>query len=272
MDGNLAAAGDPPVGWVDFWTAVLQTNDMLNPSTGKFDPRHAYGTTNQDVFRWPTIKNGTQKQVLGFFIVTLLLPGVPTVVYGEEQAFYILDNTASNYVFGRAPMTSASAWNMHGCYKVGNIHYYDFPIDAGSDGCKDDHVMLDHRDPSHPIHNLYKTSFEIRANYPVFQDGFSLGLLSKQTHFIQMPGSNGTETEIGMWSIERSGLDAVQDLNQKAWLVFSNENQSMTYVFNCSDFNTALIAPFPPRTTVKNVYFPFEEYTTTASVIPDGKS
>lgn len=59
-----------------------------------------FGVSNQDVFRWPAITNGTQKNLLGLFIVTLLLPGIPTLSWGEEQAFYVLDNTASNYVFG----------------------------------------------------------------------------------------------------------------------------------------------------------------------------
>lgn len=70
---------------------------MVNPNTGKFDPRHLYGTSNQDVFRWPAIKNGTEKQVLGLYIVTLLMPGVPLLNWGEEQDFYLLDNTDDNY-------------------------------------------------------------------------------------------------------------------------------------------------------------------------------
>ena len=75
------------------------------------------GVTNQDVFRWPGIFNGTKKQNLGSFITTLLWPGVPLLSWGEEQAFYVLDSTASNYVFGRQPMTSAQAWQMHGMYE-----------------------------------------------------------------------------------------------------------------------------------------------------------
>ena len=87
LDGTFTAEGDPPnVSWIDFWQTIILTNDMINANDGtRFDPRHMYGATNQDVFRWPTIKNGTQKQLLGYFIVALLLPGIPTLVWGEEQ-------------------------------------------------------------------------------------------------------------------------------------------------------------------------------------------
>lgn len=87
LDGTYGAKGDPSnVSWTDFWQTILLTNDMVNANDGiTFDPRHMYGVTNQDVFRWPTIKNGTQKQMLGYFIVALLLPGIPILVWGEEQ-------------------------------------------------------------------------------------------------------------------------------------------------------------------------------------------
>lgn len=104
------AEGDPPVNFVEAWEYLVQTNDMTNAYTGEFDPRHMYGVTNQDVFRWPSIQNGTDKNLLGLYIVTLLLPGIPTLAWGEEQAFYVLENTADNYVFGRPPMASALAW------------------------------------------------------------------------------------------------------------------------------------------------------------------
>lgn len=87
MSGAFGAKGDPPhVGWTDFWETILLTNDMVNANDGvTFDPRHMYGVTNQDVFRWPTIKNGTQRQLLGYYVVALILPGIPTLVWGEEQ-------------------------------------------------------------------------------------------------------------------------------------------------------------------------------------------
>ena len=265
MDGTFGAEGDPSVDWIDFWSTIIQTNDLINANDGKFDPRHMYGVTNQDVFRWPTIKNGTQKQLLGFFITTLLLPGIPTLVWGEEQAFYVLDNTASNYVFGRSPMTSAQAWGMHGCYKVGNIKYYEFPLESGIYGCEDEAVNLDHRDPSHPIRNIIKSTYEMRQNYPVLNDGFSLQQLSKQTYNVYLPGSNGTATETGMWSIERASFDAVQQINQTAWLVYGNDNETKTYTFDCMDPDSALIAPFEAQQTVKNIFYPYDEFTLEAA-------
>lgn len=77
---------------------MMVSNDMVNPNTGKFDPRHMYGSSNQDVFRWPAIQHGVQRQLLANFIMTLHLPGIPLLLWGEEQAFYILDSTASNYI------------------------------------------------------------------------------------------------------------------------------------------------------------------------------
>ena len=230
-----------------------------------------YGVTNQDVFRWPAITNGTEKQLLGFFIVTLLLPGIPTLAWGEEQAFYLLDSTASNYVFGRSPMSSSQAWGMHGCYKVGNAKYTDFPTDAAIYGCEDESATLDHRDPSSGVRNIIKSAFEMRQNYPVLNDGFSVNFLSKQTHDIHLPGSKDTPTEIGMWSLSRTGFAGVQDLNQSIWLVYQNENQTTNFTFDCFDNSSALVAPFPEKTTVKNLFFPFEEILLQSSSVKQGK-
>jgi alpha-1,3-glucan synthase len=86
MDGNLEAGYDANSGsWVDSWNDMLITNDFVNPSTGVFDPRHMFGVTNQDVFRWPSIKNGTQRMLLGLYITTLHMPGIPKLTWGEEQ-------------------------------------------------------------------------------------------------------------------------------------------------------------------------------------------
>ena len=259
MDGTFGAEGDPPTDWVDFWDTMLQTNDMVNANTGKFDPRHMYGVTNQDVFRWPAIANGTQKQLLGMFLTTLLLPGIPTLVWGEEQAFYVMDNTASNYVFGRSPMSSSQAWEMHGCFTSGNSKYYQFPVEAALRGCADDSINLDHRDPSNSIRAIIKSTFEMRENYPVLNDGFSIQQLSKQTNSVFLPGSNHTPTETGVWSMERAGWDSVQDFNQTVWLVYGNEKDDKTYEFVCTG-DSALIAPFAAGSTVKNLYAPYETY------------
>ena len=264
MDGTFEAEGDPETDWIAFWNTMLQTNDMINANTGKFDPRHMYGVTNQDVFRWPAIINGTQKQLLGMFMTTLLLPGIPTLVWGEEQAFYVTDSTASNYVFGRSPMSSSQAWEMHGCFTSGNAKYYKFPVESGLHGCGDDSISLDHRDPSNAIRNIIKSTYEMRTNYPVLNDGFSLKKLSNQTYNVYLPGSNHTPTETGMWSFERGGWDGVQNINQTAWLVYGNEPENKTYSFVCNG-DAALIAPFAAGTTVKNLYAPYETLTLESS-------
>lgn len=79
LDGNLASGYDTPVNWVDAYINIFMTNDLINANTGVFDPRHMYGVTNQDVFRWPGIAMGTQRMILGLYITTLLMPGIPKV-------------------------------------------------------------------------------------------------------------------------------------------------------------------------------------------------
>ncbi len=159
---------------------------------------------DQDVFRWPTIVNGTYRQNLGTFIITMLMPGIPMLEWGEEQAYYVLDNTADNYVFGRQPMSTSTAWQDHGCYSAGNAKFSTWPQESAGFGCMDDWNSIDHRDPSHPIRNIMRNMFEMRTRYPVLNDGFYVKTLSKQTHPIYLPGSLGTATETGMWSVLRS--------------------------------------------------------------------
>lgn len=253
--------------FVDTWNDLVATNDMINVNTGEFDPRHLYGSSNQDVFRWPAIKNGTQKQILALYVVSFVFPGSPILAWGEEQAFYVLENTNANYVFGRQPMSSNIAWQLHGCYRVGSVQYQHFPIDSAYRGCMDDGVSLDHRDPSHPIRGLLKVMFEARESYPVLNDGFYLQQLSNKTYDIYLPGSNGTATETGMWSVLRSRFTESQDLsaqgqgNQSVWLVYQNDEKLEPYQFNCTSKKDALISPFTVGTTVKNILPPFEEYT-----------
>lgn len=280
MDGSLSAGFDSPSGWVDAWNDMVRTNDLVNPNPGGpqgFDPRHLYGVTNQDVFRWPAIKNGTAKQLLGLFITTLHMPGIPKLLWGEEQAFYILDNTAGNYVFGRQAMSSATAWQTHGCYSLKTTTYFNFPVDSAAHGCHDDSVSLDHRDPSNPVRNIIKSMYQMRENFPVLNDGWTLQSLSNQTEYIQLPGSGDVPTEIGMWSTLRALYAKAQDFtgqkqgNQSVWLVYSNRNESRNYQFDCSNNATglnvtALIAPFDEGTTVKNLFYPYDEVTLIASV------
>ncbi|GAB7350371.1 hypothetical protein MBLNU459_g0998t1 [Dothideomycetes sp. NU459] len=271
LDGDLLAANDASVNFVDAWHTMIQTNDFVNANNGKFDPRHMYGVSNQDVVRWPGLTNGTERQLLGAFVTTLLMPGISMLSWGEEQAFYVLDNTASNYVYGRQAMSSAQAWQMHGCYKVGDINLSTFPVNSSLVGCEDDSVSLDHRDPSHPVYNVYKMMFEMRRRYPVLNDGFDVRQLSSQAFNYTLPGSYGVATETGIYSILRGSFDGVQNLtgsgagDQPVWLIQSNYNDSITYTFDCTSEDEAIISPFDEGTTVKNLFYPFDEWTLEAS-------
>jgi alpha-1,3-glucan synthase len=86
MDGNLEAGYDANGGtWTEAWNTMLLTNDMVNPNSGIFDPRHMFGVTNQDVFRWPAISQGVERMLLGMFVTAIHLPGIPLITFGEEQ-------------------------------------------------------------------------------------------------------------------------------------------------------------------------------------------
>ncbi|SMR54883.1 unnamed protein product [Zymoseptoria tritici ST99CH_3D1] len=262
LDGIVSAGYDVPADLVDTWNVMLTTNDMLNANTGKFDPRHMWGASNQDVFRWPAMVGGLDRGLLGLYVVTLHMPGIPLLLWGEEQAFYIMDNTAENYVFGRQAMTSTPAWQMHGCYKLGSSQFINWPLDEGLHGCKDDTAAYDHRDPSHPVRNIIKSMNALRERYPVLRDGFNLQSLSKQTHEVVLPYSGGTPTEYGMWSVVRNQLDVLEAVgNGSVWFVYHNDPLPVNYSFDCTNNDTALLAPFPQGTKVKNLLAPYDEIT-----------
>lgn len=263
MDGNLAAGYDVPVNWTEAWYDMILTNDMVNANTGQFDPRHMYGATNQDVFRWPAIEQGLERQLLALFITTLHMPGIPLLLWGEEQGFYILDALAANYIYGRQAMSPATAWKNHGCFRMNSTQYFDWPIKSGREGCYDESATYDHRDPSHPMRNTIKHMYQLRQDYPALNDGWWIQLLSNQTREVFYPGSNGVPTETGMWSVMRAPYYQKQDLgkagNQTIWFVYHNDNQTVTYEFDCSDRNADLLSPFNTNTTVKNLFYPHDE-------------
>ncbi|KAF1954873.1 hypothetical protein CC80DRAFT_526600 [Byssothecium circinans] len=283
LDGPIGLEG---VDFVEIWNELLLHEDFTNAYTGEFDPRHLWGMTNQDVFRWPGLANGTQKHLLGLFLANMMMPGAPFQLWGEEQESYILENQASDYIFGRTPMASQRAWQMHGCYKLGAEVYVDMPFEKAMHGCQDDSVSLDHRDPSHFMRNILKRQYELRDQYQVLNDGVHLQTLSTQHHDIYLPGSLGMPSPTGIWSVHRSAFPNVQDFssagalgNQDVWIVYSNENRTMNFTFNCQNQTEGLIAPFPAGTTVKSLFFPYEEITlgtsaaylnTSDSYLPNG--
>ncbi|KAI7774406.1 hypothetical protein LA080_008800 [Diaporthe eres] len=260
MDGGMEAAYDLPKNWVAAWNRMLQTNDFINAETGVVDPRHMYGVVNQDVFRWPAITFGVERNLLGLFITTLHMPGIPLLLWGEEQAYYVLDNTASNYMFGRQPIAPAPAWHLHGCYTLPGELYFHMPLNKTLHGCEDPTVAWDHRDPTHPVRNVIKHMYYLRDKFPVLTDGFYLEQLSNHTEWIYLPGSSGVGTEQGLWSTMRSSFLGIQDMDAETpvWLLYHNRNSSHTYTFDCTDSDKALISPFDSGTTVKNLFFPHQ--------------
>ncbi|KAH0284135.1 hypothetical protein M436DRAFT_61172 [Aureobasidium namibiae CBS 147.97] len=266
LDGDIGFEG---VDFAQHWNSYLLTDDFVNANTGLFDPRHMFGMTNQDVFRWPSLMNGTQRQVLGFFITFLEMPGIPELIWGDEVEYKVLENLAADYIFGRQPMASSTAWQMHACYKVGAAGngYYDMPFGDALTACEDDTVSLDQRNAAHPLRNLIKRMFELRTVYPVLNDGFSLQTLFFETHDIFLPHSGLLPTPLGIWSVYRGRTPNIQDLsgegmgNQGVWLIYSNQNETVHYSYDCSNSSGSLIAPFPEGTTVKNLFYPYQEYT-----------
>lgn len=271
LDGPIGLEG---VDFVRLWHDLLLHEDMGNANTGEFDPRHLWGLTNQDVFRWPGLANGTQRHLLGLFIANLMMPGAPFQLWGEEQEWYVLENHASDYVFGQMPMASQRAWQLHGCYKLGEEVYVDMPFEKALYGCEDDSVSLDHRDPSHFMRNIIKRHYELRDQYAVLNDGAYLETLFSQTEDVYLPGSMGMPSPTGIWSIYRGRFPQIQDFseagplgNQGVWIIYYNGNKTKDYTFDCQSASGALIAPFPAGTIVKNLFFPYEEYTLQGSTV-----
>jgi len=269
MDGNLNVAYDVGTNFVTAWNQMFVDNDFLNPATGAVDPKHMYGTSNFDVFRWPSLENGTQRSVLGTFVTTLVMPGIPLTYYGEEQNFYLFDSTASNYLYGRQAMTSSIAWQRHGCYTLGSQQYFNMPLDKAALGCRDDWNSLDHFDPTSATRRIFAQFNYLRTVYGALQDGFNLVQRGNWTYEIQRPGSNLTATEMGLWSASRAAIAGVQTLNgifnDQVWLLFSNENATKTYTFDCKS-EKWISTPFQSGTVVQNLFAPYETYTLTDSL------
>ncbi|KAL5338002.1 hypothetical protein BJX70DRAFT_408930 [Aspergillus crustosus] len=267
MDGNLVAGHDLPTDFIDAWNEMLRTNDFLNAFTGEIDPRHMYGVSNQDNFRWPAVENGTDKYLLGLHIISLVLPGIPMILCGEEQAMYVFDATASNYMFGRQPLTAQTAWWTNGCFNLNTSKYYDFPVESGRKGCEDVTITYDQRNPAHPLRNIMRRMFEIRDHYPVAQDGLFLDTIAQLTEDVYLPGSAGTPTVTGLWSVKRSYFpDAQKEAetsNQTLWLVYSNGNTTQTFGDGSCSNSTggSLLAPFDSGTRLRNLFYPYDNIT-----------
>ena len=162
----------------------------------------------------------------------------------------------------RQAMSSNKAWQRHGCYHLGADALFDLPLTRAALGCQDDWNSLDHFDPTADVRRLYKQFFDLRANYPVLNDGFSLVKNGNWTYQDFLPFSNGTPTERGMWSISRGGLPPLQNFtyNDTVWLIYTNVNSTATYGGDCTTAN-GIGGPYQADTVVRNLFYPFENYT-----------
>ncbi|KAF4623027.1 hypothetical protein D9613_002379 [Agrocybe pediades] len=267
LDGSFEVPHDVDPDFVTAWNQMFVGNDFLNALHGHVDPRHMYGSSNFDVFRWPSLKFGVQKSVLATFIGSLVMPGIPLLYYGEEQNFYLYDNGASDYLFGRQAMISNQAWKRHGCYALGSERYFNMPFERALFGCHDDWNTLDHFDPTTDSRLLFAQFNYLRRNYGALQDGFGLDSQGKWTYTIQLPESKGIPTEMGLWSVSRSILMDIQEnitgLQTPVYMLFTNENRTRSYTMNCRATNgeVPMLTPYASGTTVRNLFSPYETIT-----------
>ncbi|KAA1072159.1 Cell wall alpha-1,3-glucan synthase ags1 [Puccinia graminis f. sp. tritici] len=224
MDGNLDVAYDVEVNWASAWNQIFVSNDFLNHHTGQIDPRHLYGTSNQDVFRWPSLKNGTAKLLLGQLITNLVMPGIPLAYYGEEQDMYLYDSQAIIFTAVKQCQLPEPG-KQHGCYRVGSQQYYK---NASREGTYWMSRRVEQLGSFRPhlaqCGRCCRTLHILRAQYPALQDGFNLAQRGNWTSFGQLPGSNMTQTEWGFWSVTRSPSDQQQftgpNGNTTVWMLY----------------------------------------------------
>jgi alpha-1,3-glucan synthase len=301
MDGNLQVAYDTNADLVDAWNQIFVSNDLLNPTSGDVDPRHMYGTSNFDIFRWQSLENGTQRVAVGTFLTSLVMPGIPLVrlvavcsdvnllkpfcsCIMAKSKIYTFSITVPSITFTgkflfqswrnacscacrRQAMFSTTAWKRHGCYQLGSQQYFNMPLTKSLIGCQDDWNSLDHFDPTANTRRLFSRFFQLRRTYGVLQDGFGLRNLRKWTYEIKRPGSNNTATEMGAWAFVREELTGFQNVSGRfqdpVMLMFTNENHTTTYTFPCKG-DESNFTPFVPG-TIRNLFYPYDNYTTEAS-------
>lgn len=167
-------------------------------------------------------------------------------------------------------MVSNKAWQRHGCYTLGSTQYFNMPLDKALLGCKDDWNSLDHFDPTTDSRRVFARFNQLRTLYSSLQDGYNLVERGSWTKFIERPGSNDTPTEMGLWSVSRSGIPNVQQLTgnvtDQVWLLYSNENQTTLWEYPCSDAKLWISSPYQAGTVVRNLLAPYESYTLAPSL------
>ncbi|PCH41828.1 glycosyltransferase family 5 protein [Wolfiporia cocos MD-104 SS10] len=88
---------------------------------------------------------------------------------------------------------------------------------------------LDHFNPTSDTRRLFAQDTYLLSVYDSIQDGWDLVRCGNWTYLIEHPGSNGTATEMGIWSVSRSVLEGIS-------------------------------SPYT-GTTVRNLFYPYENYT-----------
>jgi hypothetical protein len=126
-------------------------------------------------------------------------------------------------------MTSTRTWQRHGCYHLGSNSFYNMDLGKSVAGCQDDWNSLDHFDPTTDSRRIFAHMFYLRSVYPALQDGWNLVQWGNWTYEDQLPGSNGTLTEKGLWSTSRSALPLAKlqrHSRGQLWLLYSNVNET----------------------------------------------
>ena len=161
-------------------------------------------------------------------------------------------------------MFSNTAWQRHGCYRLGSDQYFNIPLEKSLLGCMDDWNSLDHFDPTANSRRVFAHFLYLRTQFSVLQDGFNLVQRGNWTYDVQLPGSNGTATEKGLYSASRSAIPNVQNLtgnsSDQVWMLYTNENTTKNYQFDCKSPQW-ISSPFESGTVVRNLMSPFENYT-----------
>lgn len=175
-------------------------------------------------------------------------------------------------------MIGNKAWQRHGCYKLGSQQYFNMPLNKAVLGCYDDWNSLDHFDPSTDSYRMISHFYYLRTVYGALQDGFNLVQRGNWTYRIERPGSNGTQTEMGLWSVSRAGIPNVQTLGgrftDQVWMLYTNENVTRVHSYPCRNADW-ISSPFQAGVRVKNLFAPFEEYELEPSLSPfnnDGRA
>lgn len=176
-------------------------------------------------------------------------------------------------------MISNKAWQRHGCYSLGSEQYFNMPLGKAHLGCYDDWNSLDHFDPTTDSYRVFSRFHQLRSTYGALQDGFNLVQRGNWTYYINRPGSNNTATEMGLWSVSRAAIPNVQKLvgnnTDQVWLLYTNENRTRTWEYDCKDEKLWMSSPYPAGTTVRNLLAPYESYVLAESLSSynnDGKA